>query len=79
MPGFGHVGIGGSVGWADPQTGLAFAFVHNRLISPMLAVDNVGFVGLNALIRRGATIARKHGVRPASHFGAPFIEVASAR
>lgn len=79
MPGFGHVGMGGSVGWADPQTGMAFAFVHNRLISPMLAVDNVGFVGLNALIRRGATMARKHGVRPISRFGAPFTEVASAR
>src|SRR5699024_5619838 len=25
MPGFGHVGLGGSLGWADPAAGLAFA------------------------------------------------------
>ncbi len=31
MPGFGHVGLGGSLGWADPSTGLAFAFVRGRL------------------------------------------------
>ena len=79
MPGFGHVGFGGSVGWADPKTGIAYAFVHNRLVSPMFLVDNVGFVGLNALIRRGATTARSQGVRPIGRFGAPFIEVASAR
>lgn len=78
MPGFGHVGMGGSVGWADPQTGMAFAFVHNRLVSPMLPVDNVGFVGLNALIRRDATMAHKRGIRPISRFGAPCAEAVSA-
>ncbi|MDT5219510.1 MAG: hypothetical protein QOF15_1615, partial [Mycobacterium sp.] len=25
MPGFGHVGLGGSVGWSDPESGLAIA------------------------------------------------------
>jgi CubicO group peptidase (beta-lactamase class C family) len=79
MPGFGHVGMGGSVGWADPQTGMAYAFVHNRLVSPMFLVDNVGFVGLNALIRRGATMARRHGAQAISRFGASFVEPASAR
>lgn len=28
---FGHCGFGGSGGWADPDTGLSFAFVTNRL------------------------------------------------
>lgn len=28
---FGHFGYGGSGGWADPETGLALAFVTNRL------------------------------------------------
>lgn len=35
MPGFGHVGLGGSIGWTDPETGVAFALVHNRLLSPL--------------------------------------------
>src|SRR5690606_5927457 len=51
MPGFGHVGLGGSYGWAEPETGLAIGYVHNRLLTPML-IDQAAFVGLNALIRR---------------------------
>ena len=46
MPGFGHVGLGGSLGWADPATGLAFAFVHNRLLSPFVLTDHAAFVGI---------------------------------
>ena len=53
MPGFGHVGLGGSLGWADPATGLAVGFVHNRLLTPML-LDMTAFVGLGALIRQEA-------------------------
>src|SRR5260370_29465039 len=60
MPGFGHVGIGGSLGWADPASGMGFGFVHNRLLTPML-LDQTTFVGLGALLRRGADAARKHG------------------
>lgn len=70
MPGFGHVGLGGSLGWADPATGLAFGFVHNRLLTPML-FDMGAFVGLDLLIRRDAAQARKHGYRPVPDFGAP--------
>jgi CubicO group peptidase (beta-lactamase class C family) len=28
---FGHFGLGGSMGWADPEAGLAFGYVMNRL------------------------------------------------
>ena len=28
---FGHFGMGGSVGWADPETELAFGYVMNRM------------------------------------------------
>ena len=63
MPGFGHVGMGGSVGWADPADGLAFAFVHNRLLTPFVITDHAGFVGIYALIRQAAAKARKRGFR----------------
>jgi CubicO group peptidase (beta-lactamase class C family) len=71
MPGFGHVGLGGSLGWADPATGMAFGFVHNRLLSPML-FDQTAFVGLDAVIRRGVAAARSHGFQAVTEFGAPF-------
>ena len=74
MPGFGHVGLGGSVGWADPADGVAFAFVHNRLLTPFVMTDHAGFVGIYALIRQAAARARKRGLRPVTEFGAPFFE-----
>jgi CubicO group peptidase (beta-lactamase class C family) len=74
MPGFGHAGLGGSLGWADPATGMAFAFVHNRLLSPFVVTDNAGFVAVHALLRRGAAAARKHGFEKVADFGAPFPE-----
>ena len=36
LHGFGHVGLGGTLGWADPDTASSFGFVHNRLLTPML-------------------------------------------
>ena len=53
---FGHFGFGGSGAWADPETGLAIAFVTNRLGSastPMgdLRLPRLGRVAL-ALARR---------------------------
>ena len=71
MPGFGHAGLAGSVGWADPTSGLSFGFVHNRLLTPMM-LDQVTFAGLHALIRRDATAARKHGYETTPAFGAPY-------
>ncbi|ORV96793.1 serine hydrolase domain-containing protein [Mycobacterium kyorinense] len=74
MPGFGHAGLGGSIGWADPASGLAFAFVHNRLLSPFVLVDHAGFVATGTLLRRGAARARRHGFERVTDFGAPFPE-----
>jgi CubicO group peptidase (beta-lactamase class C family) len=74
MPGFGHVGMGGSVGWTDPATGLAFALVHNRLLTPLVLTDHAAFVGVYALARKAAERARRRGLRPVTEFGAPFSE-----
>lgn len=71
MPGFGHAGLGGSIGWADPSSGMSFAFVHNRLLTPMM-FDQAAFVGLVALLRRGAQAARKRGPHVVPQFGAPY-------
>src|SRR5207253_9565682 len=60
MPGFGHAGLAGSVGWADPASGLSFGFVHNRLLTRML-LDQATFAGLYALIRRDPGQAHKPG------------------
>lgn len=69
MAGFGHVGLGGSVGWADPASGLAVGFVHNRLLTPMV-LDMGAFVGLGALIRNDVARARKRGLQPVPDLGA---------
>jgi CubicO group peptidase (beta-lactamase class C family) len=33
-------GAGASLGWADPETGLAVAFCHNRMTAPLRCQDN---------------------------------------
>jgi len=71
MPGFGHAGLAGSVGWADPASGLSFGFVHNRLLTRMV-LDQAVFAGLHAFIRRDATQARKRGYETTPAFGAPY-------
>jgi CubicO group peptidase (beta-lactamase class C family) len=71
MPGFGHAGLAGSVGWADPASGLSFGFVHNRLLTRMV-FDQAMFAGLYPLIRRDAAQARKRGYETTPAFGAPF-------
>jgi CubicO group peptidase (beta-lactamase class C family) len=73
MPGFGHAGLGGSIGWADPSTGMSFSFVHNRLLTPMM-FDQAAFVGLVGLLRRGAQVARTRGHYVVPQFGAPYSE-----
>jgi CubicO group peptidase (beta-lactamase class C family) len=74
MPGFGHVGMGGSFGWADPASGLAFSFVHNRLLSPFLMLDHSGVATLGNLLRVGVGRARKRGFQPVTEFGASFTQ-----
>jgi CubicO group peptidase (beta-lactamase class C family) len=74
LPGLGHVGLGGSLGWADPQSGLSFGYVHNRLLTPLVVADQAGFVATAALIRRGVEQARKHGFTPVQVLGAPFAD-----
>jgi CubicO group peptidase (beta-lactamase class C family) len=75
MPGFGHVGLGGSLGWTDPACGVAFALVHNRLLTPFVMTDHAGFVGIYALLRQAAAKARQRGYRPVTEFGAPYSEL----
>jgi CubicO group peptidase (beta-lactamase class C family) len=72
--GFGHVGMGGSFGWADPASGLAFSFVHNRLLSPFLVLDHSGVATFGTLLKLGLARARKRGYRPVTEFGSPFRE-----
>lgn len=72
LPGFGHVGLGGSLGWADPGRGLAFGFVHNRLLTPLMVADQAGFVAVAAMIRRGVAQARSNGFVRIADFGAPY-------
>lgn len=74
MPGFGHVGLGGSVGWADPASGLAIGFVHNRLLTPMV-FDMAAFVALNAVIRNDVARARRRGYAPVPDLGAAPYEL----
>ena len=78
LPGFGHVGLGGSLGWADPESGLAFGYVHNRLLTPLVVGDQAGFVATAALIRRGVSQARKNGFCAVTEFGSPFCELSAA-
>jgi CubicO group peptidase (beta-lactamase class C family) len=78
LPGFGHVGLGGSLGWADPASGMAFGFVHNRLLTPFVLSDQAGFVATAALIRRAAGQARRHGFRAVANHGAPFSGLSTA-
>jgi CubicO group peptidase (beta-lactamase class C family) len=37
---FGHPGAGGSIGWADPDYGLAVAIVKNRMLAPPTPEEN---------------------------------------
>jgi hypothetical protein len=48
--------------------------VHNRLLSPLLALDHSGVATLGNLLRLGVARARKRGFQPVTEFGAPFGE-----
>lgn len=72
LPGFGHVGLCGSFGWAIPDEGLSISLVHNRLLTPLVVSDQTGFIGTASLVRLGAASARKHGFTPIVEYGSPF-------
>ncbi|MBF6358344.1 beta-lactamase family protein [Nocardia higoensis] len=48
--GIGHIGLGGSFGWADPSQGLSVGFVHNRFSLGQLGADQIIAVWLLPLI-----------------------------
>lgn len=73
LKGFGHVGLGGTLGWADPATGSAFAFVHNRLLTAMV-FDMGSFAGLARPMRNAIAAARHHGATTVPRYGATFRE-----
>jgi hypothetical protein len=70
--------LGGSIGWADPTTGTSFAFVHNRLLTPMV-FDYAAIGVISALLQRGAAAARKHGAETVPDFGTPFVASPQSR
>ncbi len=48
--GLGHLGLGGSFGWAEPRLGLSVGFVHNRLSAGQLGVDQFSAMWLLPMI-----------------------------
>lgn len=59
--------------WADPATRSSFAFVHNRLVTPIV-VDQILFVPLILQLRRAIAAAHRHGPRTVPRYGAPYSE-----
>ena len=75
LKGFGHIGLGGTLGWADPSTGSAFGFVHNRLLTPMV-FDMGSFAGLAKPLRNAITAARRNGAMSVPRYGATYHDPA---
>ncbi|MGD9619329.1 MAG: serine hydrolase domain-containing protein [Mycolicibacterium sp.] len=71
LPGFGHIGLGGTIGWADPETGSSFGYVHNRLLTLML-FDMGSFAGLAPLLSNAISAARRDGPVEVPDFGSRF-------
>jgi CubicO group peptidase (beta-lactamase class C family) len=76
LRGFGHAGLGGTLGWADPATKSSFAFVHNRLVTPIV-VDQIIFVPLILPLRRAMAAAHERGFRAVPQFGGPYQDAGS--
>jgi CubicO group peptidase (beta-lactamase class C family) len=74
LRGYGHAGLGGTIGWADPATKSSFAFVHNRLVTPIL-VDMALFVPLILPMRRAIAAVSKGGFHRVPQFGSRYREV----
>ncbi|MBL1079322.1 beta-lactamase family protein [Nocardia sp. 2] len=52
--GYGHMGAFGSMGWADPRSGVSVGFVHNRMSVGWSAVDMTFMVPLLHLVLQAA-------------------------
>jgi CubicO group peptidase (beta-lactamase class C family) len=75
LKGFGHIGLGGTLGWADPATASGFAFVHNRLLTPMV-FDMASFAGLARPLRNAISAARHGGPLAVPKYGVRYRESA---
>jgi CubicO group peptidase (beta-lactamase class C family) len=73
LRGFGHVGLGGTLGWADPETGSSFGYVHNRLLTQRV-FDMGSFAGLAGPLRGAIEAARHHGPLEVPQFGATYAK-----
>ncbi len=71
LEGYGHIGLGGTVGWADPASGSSFGYVHNRLLT-LLLFDVGSFAGLAPLLTSAVNAAKKDGPLEVPHFGATY-------
>jgi CubicO group peptidase (beta-lactamase class C family) len=78
LTGFGHVGLGGTLGWADPETASSFGYVHNRLLTPLL-FDMGSFAGLARPLRNAIEAARHTGFREVPQLGAAYPKPARRR
>ncbi|OSC40232.1 serine hydrolase domain-containing protein [Mycobacterium decipiens] len=76
LNGFGHVGLGGTLGWADPDTASSFGFVHNRLLTPML-FDMGSFARLARPLRTAIEAARHTGFLEVPQLGATYSKTAA--
>jgi CubicO group peptidase (beta-lactamase class C family) len=78
LRGFGHVGLGGTLGWADPETGSSFGYVHNRLLTQRL-FDMGSFAGLAGPLRTATEAARHQGPLEVPQLGATYAKPARRR
>jgi CubicO group peptidase (beta-lactamase class C family) len=73
LEGYGHIGLGGTVGWADPESGSSFGYVHNRLLT-LLLFDVGSFAGLAPLLTSAVAAARADDPQEVPALGAPYHE-----
>lgn len=78
LRGFGHVGLGGTLGWADPETGSSFGFVHNRLLTPLL-FDMGSFARLARPLRNAIEAVRDQEPLAVPPLGARYAKPARRR
>jgi CubicO group peptidase (beta-lactamase class C family) len=78
LRGFGHVGLGGTLGWADPDAGSSFGFIHNRLLTPLL-FDMGSFAGLARPLRNAIEAAIHQGALEVPQLGATYPKPARRR